>query len=55
MSPERLATVARMRDQEGRGIAELARLFQVSPNTIRRASLCVKYPPIVNCEFTRYI
>ena len=36
LSPERRAEVARMRDQEGRGIAELARLFQVSPNTIRR-------------------
>jgi DNA invertase Pin-like site-specific DNA recombinase len=37
LSSERRAEVARMRDQEGRGIAELARLFQVSPNTIRRA------------------
>jgi DNA invertase Pin-like site-specific DNA recombinase len=37
LSPERRAEVARMRDQEGRGIAELARLFEVSPNTIRRA------------------
>lgn len=37
LSPERRAEVVRMRDQEGRGIAELARLFQVSPNTIRRA------------------
>ena len=37
LSAERRAEVARMRDQEGRGIAELARLFQVSPNTIRRA------------------
>lgn len=37
LSPERRAEVARMRDQEGRGVAELARLFQVSPNTIRRA------------------
>jgi DeoR/GlpR family transcriptional regulator of sugar metabolism len=26
-----------MRDKEGRGIAELARLFDVSENTIRRA------------------
>jgi len=34
---ERCAEVARMRDQEGRGIAELARLFQVSTSTIRRA------------------
>lgn len=37
LSPERRMEVARMRDQEGRGIAELARLFQVSANTIRRA------------------
>jgi DNA invertase Pin-like site-specific DNA recombinase len=29
--------VRRMRDQDGRGIAELARLFNVSPNTVRRA------------------
>lgn len=29
--------VRRMRDEDGRGIAELARLFKVSPNTIRRA------------------
>ena len=29
--------VRRMRDEEGRPIAELARLFKVSPNTIRRA------------------
>jgi DNA invertase Pin-like site-specific DNA recombinase len=37
LSSERRVEVARMRDQEGRGIAELARLFEVSPNTIRRA------------------
>jgi len=37
LSAERRVEVARMRDQEGRGIAELARLFEVSPNTIRRA------------------
>jgi DNA invertase Pin-like site-specific DNA recombinase len=37
LSLERQFEVARMRDQEGRGIAELARLFEVSPNTIRRA------------------
>ena len=37
LSSERRAEVARMRDQEGRGIAKLARLFEVSPNTIRRA------------------
>lgn len=37
LSPERSAEVRRMRDQDGRTIAELARLFKVSPNTIRRA------------------
>jgi DNA invertase Pin-like site-specific DNA recombinase len=37
LSSERSAEVVRLRDQEGRGIAELARLFQVSANTIRRA------------------
>jgi DNA invertase Pin-like site-specific DNA recombinase len=37
LSPERRSEVARMRDKEGRGIAELARLFEVSANTIRRA------------------
>ena len=37
LSAERRTEVVRMRDQEGRGITELARLFEVSPNTIRRA------------------
>jgi DNA invertase Pin-like site-specific DNA recombinase len=37
LSVERSAEVVRMRDKEGRGISELARLFDVSPNTIRRA------------------
>lgn len=37
LSPERRAEVRRMRDTEGRSIAELARLFKVSPNTVRRA------------------
>ena len=37
LSQERRAEVQRMRDQEGRGVAELARLFEVSPNTIGRA------------------
>lgn len=37
LSKERRAEVQRMRDQEGRSIAELSRIFQVSPNTIRRA------------------
>ena len=29
--------VRRLRDEEGRRIAEIARLFGVSPNTVRRA------------------
>lgn len=37
LSQERRAEVRRMRDSEGRSIAELARLFKVSPNTVRRA------------------
>jgi DNA invertase Pin-like site-specific DNA recombinase len=37
LSAERRTEVVRMRDQEGRGIAELARLFDVSENTVRRA------------------
>lgn len=37
LSKERRAEVQRMRDLEGRSVAELSRLFQVSPNTIRRA------------------
>jgi DNA invertase Pin-like site-specific DNA recombinase len=37
LSKERRTEVQRMRDEEGRSVAELARLFQVSPNTIRRA------------------
>ncbi len=37
LSPEQRAEVRRLRDQEQRGIAELARLFRVSQNTIRRA------------------
>jgi hypothetical protein len=37
LSKGRRAEVRRMRDEEGRAITELARLFQVSPNTIRRA------------------
>ncbi|WP_108817042.1 recombinase family protein [Loktanella sp. Alg231-35] len=37
LTPERRDEVRRMRDEDGRGIAELARLFEVSPNTIRRA------------------
>jgi len=36
LSAERRTEVRRMRDEDGRGIAELARLFKVSPNTIRR-------------------
>lgn len=37
LSPEQRAEVRRLRDQDLRGIAELARLFRVSQNTIRRA------------------
>ncbi len=37
LSPEQRVEVRRLRDQEQRGIAELARLFRVSQNTIRRA------------------
>lgn len=37
LSPEQRREVQRLRDQEQRGIAELARLFKVSQNTIRRA------------------
>jgi DNA invertase Pin-like site-specific DNA recombinase len=37
LSDERGAEVTHMRDQKGRGIAELARLFQVSTSTIGRA------------------
>ena len=36
LSADHRSEVTRMRDHEGRGIAELARLFEVSPNTIRR-------------------
>lgn len=37
LSAERRAEVQRMRNTEGRSIAELSRIFEVSPNTIRRA------------------
>lgn len=37
LSVEQRAEVRRLRDDEQRGIAELARLFKVSQNTIRRA------------------
>ena len=37
LSSERRAEVRKMRDNDDRGVAELARLFKVSPNTIRRA------------------
>lgn len=37
LTPEPRAEVARMRNKEGRDIAELARLFQVGPNILRRA------------------
>ena len=35
--PQQREEVRNMRDEQGRGIAELARLFGGSPNTIRRA------------------
>lgn len=37
LSPEQRAEVRRLRDDDHRSIAELARLFRVSQNTIRRA------------------
>lgn len=37
LSPQQRSEVRRMRDVEGRRIAEIARLFNVSANTIRRA------------------
>jgi DNA invertase Pin-like site-specific DNA recombinase len=37
LTPAQRAEVTRMRDEEGRGIAEIARLFRVSPQTVRRA------------------
>ena len=37
LTPAQKAEVIRLRDKEGRGIAEIARLFRVSPQTVRRA------------------
>ena len=37
LTPAQKAEVIRLRDTEGRGIAEIARLFRVSPQTVRRA------------------
>ena len=37
LSAHQRAEVRRMRDEDGRSIADLARLFGVSPNTVRRA------------------
>jgi DNA invertase Pin-like site-specific DNA recombinase len=37
LSPAQKAEVRRMRDAEGRPIPEIARLFRVSPQTVRRA------------------
>ncbi|MEM6942297.1 MAG: recombinase family protein [Pseudomonadota bacterium] len=37
LSPDQAAEVRRMRDEEGRRVAEIARLFRVSSKTIRRA------------------
>ena len=37
LSRQQREEVRRLRDEEGRRIAEIARLFDVSPNTVRRA------------------
>ena len=37
LSRQQRDEVCRLRDEEGRRIAEIARLFKVSPNTVRRA------------------
>ncbi|WBU55363.1 recombinase family protein [Paracoccus sp. SCSIO 75233] len=37
LTPEQRAEVRRMRDQENRPVAEIARLFRVSTHTVRRA------------------
>lgn len=37
LSRQQRDEVRRLRDEEGRRIAEIARLFEVSPNTVRRA------------------
>ena len=37
LSPVQKAEVRRMRDEAGRPIADIARLFRVSPQTVRRA------------------
>jgi DNA invertase Pin-like site-specific DNA recombinase len=37
LTPDQRAEVWRMRDAEGRSIHEIARLFRVSPQTVRRA------------------
>ena len=37
LSPEQKAEVRRMRDEEGRSIKAIVRLFRVSENTVRRA------------------
>jgi DNA invertase Pin-like site-specific DNA recombinase len=37
LTPDQRAEVRRMRDAEGRSIPEIARLFRVSPQTVRRA------------------
>ena len=37
LSPDQRAEVVKMRDEEGRQLAEIARLFKVSVKTIRRA------------------
>ena len=37
LSHQQREEVRRLRDEEGRRVAEIARLFEVSPNTVRRA------------------
>ena len=37
LSAQQRTEIRRMRDEDGRSIADLARLFGVSPNTVRRA------------------
>ncbi|CAM4256074.1 recombinase family protein [Palleronia rufa] len=37
LSKQQREEVRRLRDEEGRRIAEISRLFEVSPNTVRRA------------------
>ena len=36
LTPEQKVEVRRMRDKESRSVSEIARLFKISPNTVRR-------------------